>query len=102
MENDRMKTTFWHRWYNSVRSAKQTGRVLPVKVRRHVLCLEALEDRVTPSFTPQLVLDVNANRLSSNPSPMVVIGSTAYFTSDDGAHGIELWKTDGTAAGTVL
>ena len=33
---------------------------------------------------------------------MVAIGSTAYFTADDGVHGEELWKSDGTAAGTVL
>jgi ELWxxDGT repeat protein len=33
---------------------------------------------------------------------MVAIGSTAYFTADDGVHGVELWRSDGTAAGTVL
>jgi ELWxxDGT repeat protein len=30
------------------------------------------------------------------------IGSTLYFAANDGVHGMELWKSDGTEAGTVL
>ena len=32
----------------------------------------------------------------------VAVGSTLYFTLDDGVHGEELWKSNGTAAGTVM
>ena len=30
------------------------------------------------------------------------MGGTLFFAADDGANGSELWKSDGTAAGTVL
>jgi ELWxxDGT repeat protein len=95
-----MKTSFWRRWCNSLRRAKPARPVSRARPRRQRLCLEALEDRVTPSLTPQMVLDIGVG--SSNPSQLVAIGSTTYFTADDGVHGVELWKTDGTAAGTVL
>ncbi len=38
----------------------------------------------------------------SGPNPLVVADSTLFFTADDGTTGFELWKTDGTTAGTVL
>lgn len=53
-----------------------------------------------------LVKDINhSNRLisrSSSPQELTVVGSTLFFTADDGVHGRELWKSDGTFAGTVL
>jgi ELWxxDGT repeat protein len=61
-----------------------------------------LEDRITLSLTPQMVLDINTNTPSSSPSGIVVIGSTAYFAANDGVHGVELWKSNGTTSGTVL
>jgi ELWxxDGT repeat protein len=55
-----------------------------------------------PSLTPRLVRDINTTPLPSNPSSLTAVGSIAYFLADDGVHGVELWKSDGTAAGTVL
>ncbi len=40
--------------------------------------------------------------MTQQNSRFLVNGSTAYFFADDGINGRELWKTDGTAFGTVL
>lgn len=66
---------------------------------RSRLGLEPLEDRTTPA---SLVADVNPATLPSDPVQFTDVGGTAFFFADDGATGRELWKTDGTAAGTVL
>src|SRR5262245_51838587 len=97
-----MKTSSLRRWSETLRTAKRAGPASRARRRRQLLRLEVLEDRVTLSLTPQMVLDINTNTLSANPSQIVPIGSTAYFSADDGVNGRELWKSDGTAAGTSL
>jgi ELWxxDGT repeat protein len=97
-----MKISFWRPWWSSARAGKQSGpslRKTPLPLR---LQLEQLEDRTLMSGTPQMVLDINPGSPSSSPSQMVAIGSMIYFSANDGAHGNELWKSDGTAAGTVM
>ncbi len=96
-----MKTSFWSRWWPSIRGGKPATRAPRRRVRR-TLYLEELERRTVPSGTPQLVLDVNPGLPSSNPFGLVAVGATTFFTANDGAHGLELWKSDGTSAGTRM
>ncbi len=39
---------------------------------------------------------------ASHPSDFLGVSGITYFTANDGVHGTELWKTDGTASGTHL
>ncbi len=39
---------------------------------------------------------------SSNPCGLQVVGDALYFQAFDGDHGLGLWKSDGTEAGTVF
>jgi ELWxxDGT repeat protein len=67
-----------------------------------VLEFERLENRLAPAAA--LVADINTTPSSSGLTSVgpIAVGSTLFFRDSDPVHGEELWKTDGTAAGTVL
>jgi ELWxxDGT repeat protein len=39
---------------------------------------------------------------TSNPGNLTNVNGTLFFTANDGVHGDELWKSDGTTAGTIM
>ncbi|MBL9182814.1 MAG: M36 family metallopeptidase [Verrucomicrobiaceae bacterium] len=51
---------------------------------------------------PQLMKDVGNQGASSSLTSMTAYGGAVYFATTSAAAGTELWKTDGTAAGTVM
>jgi ELWxxDGT repeat protein len=66
-----------------------------------VLALLATPATVGADSSPMLLKDINPSG-SSNPSQMAAVGSTLFFAANDGVHGTELWKSNGTAAGTKM
>ena len=69
------------------------------RVRRTLLHFERLEARWLPA--PILVQDLNTNTMSSSPVNLIASGGQAFFVADDGLHGRQVWKSDGTAADMV-
>src|SRR5262245_52886484 len=79
---------------------------LPKHRRRRFrsLMVEPLEARMQLSLTTQLVADINTgvSDVAVGGYSIVEVGPIAYFVGSDEATGGELWKSDGTAAGTGL
>ncbi len=49
-----------------------------------------------------LLKDINPGSLHADPAYITVLNNTLYFAATNNSAGRELWKTDGTAAGTIL
>ena len=71
-------------------------------MRRKPGVFEKLESRHLLTVAVELVADIRPGQTGSNLfSDWVVFNDEMYFSADDGSSGRELWKTDGTAAGTT-
>ena len=52
-------------------------------------------------FAIGMLKDIRSGSGSSYPSDLAAVGNTLYLQAYDGTNGYELWKSDGTASGTV-
>src|SRR5687768_8816225 len=62
--------------------------------------IEAMERRTLLSTV--LLDDLNTFTKDAAPSEPLTVGGIAYFFAEDGFSGRELWRTDGTEAGTFM
>ncbi|MFO0845283.1 MAG: hypothetical protein U0797_23350 [Gemmataceae bacterium] len=56
--------------------------------------------RLSPAAS--LVADLNLATIGSSPYGFTAVGKIKVFAAADGVNGVELWQSDGTAAGTKL
>ena len=49
-----------------------------------------------------MLKDINSGSADSDLTQITAVGNILYFRANDGINGIELWKSDGTAAGTMM
>jgi ELWxxDGT repeat protein len=90
----------WRRPRRSPRSAQR-------KPTEYALTVSNLEERTMLSLVSGVVADINqqvANGQpgSADPSNLTVLNGALYFFANDGIDGTQLWKSDGTAAGTTM
>ena len=66
-------------------------------------CVLAILALIAPPVTAQaLVSDIYPGTDGSLPSSLTAYNGQLYFAAEDGTSGKELWRSDGTEAGTVL
>src|SRR5438270_10278726 len=75
------------------------GKNMRQPLARAAFC-ESLERRTLLAVT--MLKDIVSGASGSNPTNFTDVGGVAYFAATDAAHGTELWRSDGTNAGTSV
>jgi ELWxxDGT repeat protein len=73
-----------------------------VMTRRRLMSVGLLLLILVASFCIRLVKDIARGPNGSDPSAPTVVSEVLYFVADDESRGSEIWRSDGTEAGTVL
>lgn len=66
-----------------------------------LILILAISTWLSNAQIPYMVKDIYSSG-DSNPDFLTNVNGVLYFVAYDAAHGRELWKSDGTAAGTVM
>ena len=82
------------------KSAKNHAKSATVLARRK-RTFESLEPRRMLALSAGLLADLNLSTHGSSASDFVQAGDLTFFVANDAVHGRELWKSDGTIAGTA-
>ena len=85
----------------STKSRSLGRRTLPASLAIAVATVSILATMlpVAAATGPYLVKNINKSG-SSSPSVLTAMGNILYFVANDGIHGSELWRSDGTGPGT--
>src|SRR6266851_8739515 len=97
-----MISSFWSKLTTHRRRARRNGSDSRLRQLVWRPCLEELEDRTLLSLSAVILKDINPGLADSSPREFVTLNKTTFFTADDGVHGTELWRTDGTRGGTSM
>ena len=77
------------------------GHFPPAAIVLAILLLTATTTAMSQT-EPTMVKDINPGAGYSDPKYLIKVNGTLFFVANDGVNGEELWKSDGTEAGTVM
>ncbi len=85
-------------WFRDRTRTRQASRPLRAIGSRVALRLEQLECREVPA-----AVLINSAAAVEPPFPeLTAVNGTLFYKANDGIHGVELWKSDGTAGGNMM